>query len=575
MDYYSIETNDYVFGHQDVFFSELFKDEFSNSRRTEPSCSGTVDETRTKTINMVEHVDVSLIDWSRAQFALTAFFHWFFVPLTIGLSVIVAIMHSLYYVKKTDFWKETTKFWMKLFGINLAMGVATGLVLEFQFGTNWSNYSWFVGDIFGVPLAIEGIVAFFLEATFIAVMFFGWNRVNPRFHLLSSWMVALGASTSALWILVANAWMQYPVAMHFNPDTARNELLNFWDVFLSPMATNKFLHAVFSSYTIGAIFVAGVSGWFLLKKRQVEFAQKSMLVAAIFGLISSTYLAFTGDGSAYYVTQHQPVKTAVMEGLYHGKEGAELVLFGVLKPGYKPGSEESPYYFRIAIPKLLSLLGYRDPDAFVPGINDLVYGNDKYGIMSAQEKIERGKVAIETLKKYKDAKDAGDESAAAELRRLFDRSTPEGKEFLENYFAYFGYGFLQKPEDVLPNLIPLVFYSFHFMVGLGFYFILFFILLLIFVWRRTIERKRLFLWLSLITIPLGMLASMFGWVVAEVGRQPWVVQDYMPTVAAVTRINTASVQLTFLIFLVFFLALFIAEISIMVNQIKKGPKIGG
>lgn len=524
---------------------------------------------------MIEQVDLSLVDWSRAQFALTAFFHWFFVPLTIGLSVIVAIMHSLYYVKRDDFWKETTKFWMKLFGINLAMGLATGLVLEFQFGTNWSNYSWFVGDIFGVPLAIEGVLAFFLEATFIAVMFFGWNRVGPKFHLLSSWMVALGANMSALWILVANAWMQYPVAMHFNPDTARNELLNFWDVFLSPMAINKFLHTVFSSYTISSIFVIGVSAWYLLKRRNREFSYKSMLISSIFGVISSIYLAITGDGSAYNIAQYQPVKLAAMEGMYDGKRGAELVLFGILKPNYKIDSDETPYFFRIAVPKLLSLLGYRDANAFVPGLKDLIYGNEEHNILPVKEKIERGKVAINTLEEYKEAKESGDTLRAKQLRQLFDKKTVEGKNFIDNYFAYFGYGFLNNPEEALPDFIPLIFYSFHFMVGLGFYFIVFFVLTFFYVNKQRIERKKIFLWLSIFTIPLGVLASMFGWVVAEVGRQPWVVQDYLPTIAAVTRINTASVQITFLVFLVFFLALFIAEISIMLNQIKKGPKIGG
>lgn len=234
---------------------------------------------------MIENIDTSLIDWSRAQFALTAMYHWLFVPLTLGLGVIQAIMETIYYRTGNEAWKKTAQFWMKLFGINFAIGVATGLILEFEFGTNWSNYSWFVGDIFGAPLAIEGILAFFMEATFIAVMFFGWDKVSKRFHLASTWLTIIGATLSALWILIANAWMQYPVGMHFNPDTVRNEMFDFWAVALSPVAINKFFHTVLSGWIVGALFVLGISCWYLLKKRNTEFALSSIKVSAIFGLV--------------------------------------------------------------------------------------------------------------------------------------------------------------------------------------------------------------------------------------------------------------------------------------------------
>ena len=224
---------------------------------------------------MIASIDTSLIDWSRAQFALTAMYHWLFVPLTLGLGVIQAIMETIYYKTGNEFWKKTAQFWMKLFGINFAIGVATGLILEFEFGTNWSNYSWFVGDIFGAPLAIEGILAFFMEATFIAVMFFGWDKVSKRFHLASTWLTIIGATLSALWILIANAWMQYPVGMHFNPDTVRNEMFDFWAVALSPVAINKFFHTVLSGWIVGAVFVMGVSSWYLLKKRETESRSKA------------------------------------------------------------------------------------------------------------------------------------------------------------------------------------------------------------------------------------------------------------------------------------------------------------
>ncbi len=230
--------------------------------------------------------NLALVDWSRAQFALTALYHWIFVPLTLGLSFIVAFIHTIYYKTGDAKWKNMTKFWMKLFGINFAIGVATGIILEFQFGANWSNYSWFVGDIFGAPLAIEGILAFFLESTFIAVMFFGWERVSRKFHMLSSWFVAVGSNLSALWILIANAWMQNPVGMKFNPDTARNEMTNFFEVALSSTAIHKFLHTISQAYVIGALFVVAISAWFLLKKRHIDFAKKSILIASILNCIT-------------------------------------------------------------------------------------------------------------------------------------------------------------------------------------------------------------------------------------------------------------------------------------------------
>jgi cytochrome d ubiquinol oxidase subunit I len=256
----------------------------------------------------MELLDASLLGWSRAQFALTSMYHWLFVPLTLGLGVIMSIMETLYYKTGNEEWKKTAKFWMTLFGVNFAIGVATGIILEFEFGTNWSNYSWFVGDIFGAPLAIEAVVAFFMEATFISIMFFGWNKVSKGFHLASTWLTITGATLSALWILVANAWMQYPVGMEFNPDTVRNEMIDFWALLLSPVAINKFFHTVISSWVVGALFVTGISAWYLLRKREVDFAMKSIKVGAIFGLVATILVAVTGDGSAYHVTQQQPMK---------------------------------------------------------------------------------------------------------------------------------------------------------------------------------------------------------------------------------------------------------------------------
>lgn len=520
---------------------------------------------------MLETIDLSLVNWSRAQFALTAMYHWIFVPLTLGITFIIAFMETLYVKTGDPEWKKITKFWMVLFGINFAIGVATGIILEFEFGTNWSNYSWFVGDIFGAPLAIEGILAFFMESTFIAIMFFGWNKVSKKVHLMATWLTAVGASLSSLWILVANAWMQYPVGTKFNPETARNEMTSFWDVLFSPVAVDKFLHTTSSGFVLGAIFVIGISAWFMLKKREIVFARKSIAVAAVFGLLSSVYLAFTGDMSARHVARHQPMKFAAFEGLYNGSEGAGLIVAGLMSATDTDSSNENlmDFNLKIEIPNILSYMAYMDWNAFVPGVNDLIRGNEKYGILSATEKIDRGKQAIQKLKEFKEAKAAGNDSRAETLKAEF--MSPG---FQENYFKYFGYGYISDPNTLIPS-VPLSFYSFHIMVGLGFYFILFFLLTLIFVTKGTLERRRGFLKLAVCTIPLAYIASQAGWIVAEVGRQPWVIQDLMPTVAAVTKISTSAVQVTFWLFAAIFTTLLIAEIKIMVRQIKIGPKIEG
>ena len=515
---------------------------------------------------MIASIDTSLIDWSRAQFALTAMYHWLFVPLTLGLGVIQAIMETIYYKTGNEFWKKTAQFWMKLFGINFAIGVATGLILEFEFGTNWSNYSWFVGDIFGAPLAIEGILAFFMEATFIAVMFFGWDKVSKRFHLASTWLTIIGATLSALWILIANAWMQYPVGMHFNPDTVRNEMFDFWAVALSPVAINKFFHTVLSGWIVGAVFVMGVSSWYLLKKRETEFSLESIKVGAVFGLVVSILIVWTGDGSAYQVAQKQPMKLAAMEGLYEGGNGTGLVAIGLLNPdktSYK--DNVNPFIFDIKIPKLLSFLAERDVDAYVPGVVNLIEGgyttNKGTVALSAAEKIEKGRIAIQALADYRKAVKDKDQVAAEQARSLLDEN-----------FAYFGYGYIKDPADLVPH-VGLTFYSFRVMVLLGGYFILLFIVALIWSKKNKFADARWLQWASLWTIPLAYIAGQAGWIVAEVGRQPWAIQDILPTGASVSKLATSSVQTTFFVFLFLFTVLLIAEIGIMVKAIKKGPSV--
>ncbi|WP_122893224.1 cytochrome ubiquinol oxidase subunit I [Arcobacter peruensis] len=505
---------------------------------------------------MEEH----LVDWSRAQFALTAMYHWIFVPLTLGLGFIVAIMESIYVKTNDEFWKKTTKFWMGLFAINFAIGVATGIIMEFEFGTNWANYSWFVGDIFGAPLAVEGILAFFMESTFFAVMFFGWDKVSKGFHLLSTWLVAVGSNLSALWILVANGWMQYPVGMTFNPDTVRNEMNNFWDVLFSPVAVSKFLHTIASGYVLASLFVIGISAWYLLKKRDILFAKRSIIIGSTFGLITSLFLILSGDESAHQVALKQPMKLAAMEGLYEGTTDAGIVAMGILNPKKTISNDEEPFLLEVTAPYALSLLGYHDIHAFVPGIKDLVYGNVEQGIISTQEKMQKGKLAVQALENYKEAKKAKNEDQLLQSKAVLDEN-----------MKYFGYGHIKKVEDVVPP-VAISFYSFHIMVALGSWFTLLFAMVLFFATKRDILKYPLLLKAALWSIPLGYIASEAGWVVAEVGRQPWAIQDLMPVGIAATKIATTNVMISFFIFATLFTVLLIAEVKIMTKQIGLGPE---
>ena len=505
-------------------------------------------------------IDLGTVNWARAQFILTAMYHWLFVPITLGLSFLCAFFESIYVRTGKEEWKRLTKFWMTLFGINFAIGVATGIILEFEFGTNWSNYSWMVGDIFGAPLAIEGIFAFFLEATFFAVMFFGWERTSKGFHLFSTWMVAIGSNLSALWILIANGWMQYPVGMAFNPDTARFEMQNIWEVVLSPVAVAKFTHTTSSSFVVGALFVIAISSYYLLREKHVDMAKKSIIVATVFGLLSSLFAAFSGDESAYANGHYQPMKMAAYEGLYVGSKGADIVAFGILNSGKKVDDGREPFAFEITIPKGLSLLAKRELNAFVPGIRDLLHGNQEEGIMPVAEKIAKGKAAIADLAAYKAAGKAGDAAAKASALERFKVN--------QNYL---GFGYLDRPEEAVPP-VATTYYSFHFMVYVGSFIILLLALFLRSALKDSLADNRLLLRLGIVSFFLVYLASEFGWVVAEVGRQPWAIQDMLPVKMASTNIATGHVQATFVMFFVLFAVLLIAEIKIMLKQIKIGPE---
>ena len=515
--------------------------------------------------NLLLSIDAGTIDWSRAQFALTAIYHWLFVPLTLGLALIMGIMETCYYRTKKLFWKDVAVFWQRLFGINFAMGVATGIILEFEFGTNWSNYSWFVGDIFGAPLAIEGIVAFFLESTFVAVMFFGWKKVSSGFHLASTWMTGLGATISAWWILVANSWMQYPVGCQFNPDTVRNEMTDFAAVALSPFAIDKFCHTVISSWIVGAVFVVAVSCWYLFKKRERKLAVESIKVASAVGLAASVLTMATGDTSAVKVAEVQPMKLAAMEALYDGGTNIDLTAIAAINPFEQPEYEKggkAPMH--IGIPGGLSMLATHDFDGYVPGVNDILNGYTKPDgtkALSADEKIKRGKIAIASLAEYKSLKKQN--ASGPKLEQL--------KQKIQENMPYFGYGYIKDKAELVPY-IPLCFYAFRIMVGLGTLFVAFFAIALFFAYKKDIASHKWLHITGIALLPLAYIASEAGWLVAEFGRQPWAIQDMMPTSVAVSNIHPGSIATTFFMFLALFTILLVVEINILCKQIKKGPE---
>ena len=483
--------------------------------------------------------------WSRIQFAMTAAYHWLFVPLTLGLALVMAVMETLYVVRKDDFWKKTAQFWMKLFAVNFAVGIATGIILEFEFGTNWSNYSWFVGDMFGAPLAIEGILAFFMEATFFAVMFFGWDKVSRKFHLVSTWLTGIGATISAYWILVANGWMQNPVGTNFNPDTVRSEMASaaaFWDVVTNPVAVSKFFHAVTSGWVTGGIFVVGVSGWYLLKGRQKQFALRSILVGGLVGLVGSGAVMLSGDASGVHAAEFQPMKLAAAEGLEDGGRGAAFTIV----PGIK-------------VPKMLSVLATHDPDGYVPGINDILNGytdNDGNAVLSVAEKMQLGREALDALAIYRSTDDPSEKA--------------EARYALEENVQYMGYGHLEKPEDVVPP-VGVVFWAFRLMIGTGLLVALVLLLSTWFGWKKKLPTMRWLLRAAIICIPLAYICGQCGWIVAEVGRQPWTIQGLLPVNVAISSLGAGAVKTTFFVFLGVFALFLIIEIRIMLQAIRKGP----
>lgn len=499
-----------------------------------------------------------VVTLSRLQFALTALYHFLFVPLTLGLSVLIGIMETIYVMTGNEIWKQMTKFWGILFGINFAMGVATGITMEFQFGTNWAYYSQYVGDVFGVPLAIEGLMAFFLEATFVGMFFFGWKRLSKVGHLIVTWMVALGSSLSALWILIANAWMQHPTGAKFNFETLRMEITSFPDVFFNPVAQAKFVHTISAGYVTGAMFVLSISAYYLLRGRNYEFAKRSMTVAATFGLATALSVVVLGDESGYFATDHQHMKVAAMEGMWHTEEApASFTLFGI------PDYQARETHYKVQIPYMLGLMATRSFDTPIPGIVDQVE--------SAKPKIRDGILAYDALHKLRE-----------------NKNDVTAKETLEKYHNELGYGLLLKNfmDDprlatdadidkaawlIVPQHIAAIFFAFRGMVGCGLFFIALFSLAVYLVVKRKIE-QRWFLILALFSLPLPWVASELGWFVAEYGRQPWVIEGILPTFLGVSSITLSQILISLFGFIVFYTGLAIVEFFLMTKYIKLGPE---
>ncbi len=502
-------------------------------------------------------IDLDVVQLSRLQFGLTAMYHFLFVPLTLGLVFLIAIMESVYVMTKRIIWKEMTQFWGLLFGINFAMGVATGIPLEFQFGTNWAYYSHYVGDIFGSLLAIEGLMAFFLEATFIGLFFFGWDKLSKVAHLTVTWLLALATNFSALWILIANAWMQNPVGSTFNPETMRMELTSFYDIFFNPVAQSKFVHTVSAGYVTGSMFVMAVSAYYLWNGRHKEFAKRSMTVAASFGLASALSVVVLGDESGYTASQNQKMKLAGIEAMWETEPApAGFTVFGI------PDIKQQKTHYEIKIPWVLGLIATRSLDQEVPGIKNLVE--------IAKKRIKNGMIAYKTLEKWRQ-----------------NRSDKTLEQRFNAHKNDLGYGLLLKRHhtpivgatdvhinkaalDTVPNVTPL-FWSFRIMVGLGFFFIFFFAFAFYQASKRQLEKRRWFLCLSMISLPLPWVAIELGWFVSENGRQPWAIEGVLPTYLATSSLSAGNVWFTLIGFVVFYTTLAIIDAFLMCKYIKIGP----
>lgn len=508
-------------------------------------------------------MELDIVSLSRLQFAITALYHFLFVPLTLGLSIMLAIMETVFVMTGRVIWRDMTKFWGVLFGINFAMGVATGIVMEFQFGMNWSYYSHYVGDIFGAPLALEGLMAFFLEATFVGLFFFGWDRLSRRGHLAATWAVAIGSNLSALWILIANGWMQNPVGAALNPQTMRMEVTDFYAVLTNPVAQAKFVHTVSAGYICAAIFVLGVSAWYLLRGQHRDLAKRSMTVAAAFGLASALSVVVLGDESGYLTSDHQKMKLAAIEGMWKTEPApAAFTLIGF------PDQAARETRYAVHIPVLMGLIGTRSLDKVIPGIDEMV--------KVAEGRIAQGIEAYDALQKIR---------AAGGM----DKVTPEVRAAFEDNGNELGYALLLKryvddprqatPEqieraawDTVPQVAPM-FWLFRIMVGIGFFQILLMATFFVLSARRMLERHRWLLKVALFAIPLPWIAIEAGWLVAEVGRQPWVVEGILPTAVAVSNLGIKTLLFSVACFVLIYTVLLVIEMKLMLKAIRTGPLV--
>ncbi len=507
-------------------------------------------------------MEFDIVSLSRLQFAITALYHFLFVPLTLGLSVLLAIMETVYVMTGRLIWRQMTKFWGTLFGINFVMGVATGIVMEFQFGMNWSYYSHYVGDIFGAPLAIEGMMAFFLEATFVGLFFFGWDRLSKVGHLVATYAVAAGSNFSALWILIANGWMQNPVGSAFNPETMRMEITDFFAVLTNPVAQAKFVHTVSAGYATASIFVLGISAWYLLRGRSVELAKRSLTVAASFGLAASLSVVVLGDESGYLTNEHQKMKIAAIEAMWETEPApASFTLFGF------PDQEARETHFAVRIPWVMGLIGTRSLTTPIEGIDQLVQNAEKH--------IRNGIVAYDALQKIRAA--GGTNAVSQEVRDAFaDNSQWMGyalllKRYVDDPRNATDEQIVKAANDTVPGVLPL-FWAFRIMVGIGFFLILLTGTFFVLSARRALDRYPFLLKVAVFAIPLPWIAAEMGWVVAEFGRQPWSIEGILPTAVAVSNLGASTVLLTIVGFVVIYTVLFIIEMGLMLRAIKAGPE---
>ncbi|WP_367605758.1 cytochrome ubiquinol oxidase subunit I [Legionella sp. W05-934-2] len=500
----------------------------------------------------------SVVDLSRLQFAITALYHFLFVPLTLGLSVMIAIMETVYVMTGRSIWRKMVKYWGVLFGINFVLGVATGLTMEFQFGTNWAYYSHYVGDVFGAPLAIEGLMAFFLEATFVGLFFFGWERLTKLQHLTCTWLLALGTNLSALWILIANGWMQNPVGAFFDFKTMRMEVSSFYDVMFNPVGQAKFVHTISAGYVTGAIFVLAISAYFMLRGRNFEMAKRSMTVAVTFGLASALSVVVLGDESGYVANNNQKMKLAAMEAMWHTEKApAGLTLFGI------PDEKTKTTKYAIEVPYVLGIIATRSFSTPLEGIDEL--------IDEGRTNIKKGMIAYGLLEQLK--KDP-DNSAVVEQFRQVEPFLGYGlllKKYTEKVTDATDEQINMAANDLEPHIAPL-FFSFRIMVACGFFFILLFATGFYLSIRHTLHLSKWFWYIAFFSLPLPWIAAELGWVVAEYGRQPWVVQGVLPTFLGTSTLSNAQVITSLLGFVFFYSILAVVEVYLMVKYIRLGPE---